>query len=67
MGREDGTRTGLTHEFLGQSETAVRAHYGERSNVSVLDAVGGFFFHFGKHVADDLGRVVGGFGGARDL
>ena len=32
--------------------------------MAVLDAVGGFFFHFGEDVAYDLWGVVGGFGGA---
>jgi len=35
--------------------------------VAVLDAVGGLFFHFREHVADDFGGVVGGFWGPGDL
>jgi len=43
------------------------AHYRERSNVAVLNAVGGLFFHFSKYVAYNLGGVVGSFGWPRDL
>ena len=45
----------------------MRAHDGQRGDVAVLHAVGGFFFHFCEYVADDFGGVVGGLGGARDL
>ena len=45
----------------------MRAHYGERGNVAVLNAVGGLFFHLGEDVADDFWGVVGRFWGARDL
>lgn len=55
--------TALSHQFLGETETAVRAHHGERSDVAVLDAIGGLFFHFGEYVANDLGRVIGRFWG----
>ena len=43
------------------------AHYGERGYVAVLDAVGGLFFHFREHVADDFGGIVGRFWGPGDL
>jgi hypothetical protein len=43
------------------------AHYGERGNVPVLNAVGGFFFHFGEDVAYYFWGVVGCFWRARDL
>jgi hypothetical protein len=45
----------------------VRAHYGERGDVAVLNAVGGLFFHLGKHVADNLWGIVGRLWGTRDL
>jgi hypothetical protein len=45
----------------------MRSHYRERSDVSVGDAVGGLFFHFGQYVADDFGGVVGRLWGAGDL
>lgn len=57
----------MPHEFLGEPEAAVCAHYAERGDVAVLDAIGGLFFHFGEHVAYDFGWVVGGFGGPGDL
>lgn len=45
----------------------MRAHYGERGDVAVLNAVGGLFFHLGKHVADNLWGIVGRLWGTRDL
>lgn len=45
----------------------MRAHDGQRGDVAVLDAVGGLLLHLGEHVADDLGVVVGGLLGARDV
>lgn len=45
----------------------MRPHHRQRRDVAVRNAVGGLFLHFGEHVADDLGRVVGGLGGPGDL
>jgi hypothetical protein len=45
----------------------MRAHNTERRDVTVLHAVRWLLLHLSEDVTNDLGRVVGGFGGTGDL
>lgn len=67
MGGGGGRRTALPHELLGDTQPAVGAHDAQRGDVTVGDAIGGLLLHLGEHVADDLGVVVGGLLGPRDV
>lgn len=67
MKRRIKVLTALSHQLLGKSQPPVSAHHTQAGDVAMLNAISGVLLHLGEHITDDLRRIVGALGWARDL
>ena len=55
---ESTARTAFSTSTKAATEAPVRAHYGERGDVAVLNTVGGLFFHLGMDGLNDHNGII---------